>query len=171
MEHKHPHNHHPNANSDSGGGRQQFSEEEQTLDQLIAQACDAAAKGDSVEQIQEIMLVQFSSKEKEKVRKAFAAALARRGLKQPKGDPDIAPRNTLSRIRNALAVSARQMIERIMLLVKIKPDVAARIQAAGRILVKNGVAVDRAVGEAELGTIAPTVTRAVGRGQDRARGA
>jgi hypothetical protein len=160
--------HHPDTHTDSGDSRQQFSTEEQSFDQLMSQAVEAAAKGENIEQILEVMLVQFSSKEKERVRKAFAAALAKRGLRQPSGDPDIAPRNTLSRIRNALAVSTKQMIDRIMLLVRLKPDVAARIQQAGRMLAKNGVAVDKTpLSEAELGTLSPTAARATGRGQDR----
>jgi hypothetical protein len=160
-------------NNQSGNGEdtRHLSEEEQELDGLIARAVQAAAKGENVEQVLEVMLSSLPASLKEKTRKKFAAALAKRGLRQPSGDPDIVPRATLSRIRIALQVTTRQMIERIMQLLRARPEIAEHVRQAGQALVRHGVAADRVVpmSEAELGAIAPSAVSA-GRAQgDRAR--
>ena len=151
---------HP-SNTGSGGSANYFPPEEQSVDQLIEQAVQAASKGENIEQLLEAMQGTLPASMKDAVRKKFSQALAKKGLKTPGNDPaDVPSRRTLARIREALAVSSRQMMDRIKLLVRIKPDVASRIQEAGRILVKNGVMQDKvSLTEADLGTMAPSAAR------------
>ena len=153
-----------NSNSSSGEDSRHTDPEEQQLDDLISRAVQAAAKGENVEQLLEVMLASLPVSDKEKTRKKFSAALAKRGLRQPSGEPDVPSRQTLSRIRAALTTSTKQMIERIMQLVRARPDIAAQLKQAGTVLLRNGVMADKVVSmsEADLGTIAPT---AVGRAQ------
>lgn len=142
--------------------------EGQTLEQLIAKAVDAAAKGENVDQILEVMLTSLPVAFKEKARKQFAAALAKRGLKQPTGEADIPSRATLSRIREALSVSARQMMDKIAQLMRSRPDLAATIAQAGKVLAQNGVMSDKVtISEGDLGTIAPSTGTAKSGQQDR----
>jgi len=147
-----------NPRSGSNADNQSFNPEDQSVEELIAKAVEAVAKGENVEQVLEVMLASLPANAKEKIRKQFAAALAKRGLRQPSGEGDIPSRATLSRIRAALSVSTRQMMERIMQLVRSRPDIAAQLQQAGKALVQNGVMADRvaSVSEADLGTIAPS---------------
>ncbi len=142
------------------------SQEEQDVNQMVETAVNAAAKGASVEQLMEVMLASVSTEMRDKVRKRFTAALAKRGLRAPKKDADLASRNALSRVRQLLAVTAKQAMERVRNLMRARPDIAASVQQAGQVLMKNGVSVDRIqISEAELGTLAP---RSVGqvRNQD-----
>ena len=158
------------ANSNSDTAQSRNPKEEQQLDQMIAQAVEVAAKGENVEQLLEVILESFPAYAKEKLRKKFAAALAKRGLKAPAADADIPSRGTFARIRNMLALSAKQALDRIAGLVRSRPDVAATITQAGRILMKNGVVVDKVqVSEADLGAMAPMA--GVGKAQQGGRGA
>lgn len=148
-----------NKQANTGGSREVFSPEEQSLDQLVEQGAAAVAKGENPEQILEQIQGLISNKEKETARKKLSAALAKRGLRAPSTDvADIPSRRTLARLKAALSQSTRQMVDRIMLLVKFKPDVAARIKQAGQVLAKNGVRVDKvALSDVDLGTISPSV--------------
>jgi hypothetical protein len=138
-------------------GAQKLDPQEQSLDQLIDKAVEAAAKGENAAQILEIMLLELPANERDKAKKRFAAALAKRGLRAPGGEADIPSRTVLARIRRALALSTRQMMERILMLVRLRPDLAARIQQAGRVLAKHGVQADKVtVTESDLGTIVPS---------------
>jgi hypothetical protein len=144
------------VDSNSGNAQQSNPKEEQQLDQMVAQAVEIAAKGENVEQLLEVILESFPTQAKEKLRKKFAAALAKRGLRQPAADADIPSRGAFARIRDMLALSARQALDRIIGLTRSRPDVAATIAQAGKILMKNGVVVDKVqVSEADLGTMAP----------------
>ncbi len=143
----------------------------QSLDDLIARAVEAAAKGENVDQLLEVMLAELPNKAKDKTRKKFAAALAKRGLKPLSNEvADIPSRATLARMRNALALSTKQMVDRIMQLVRARPDIAAELKQAGTALTQNGVMADKVaqVSETELGAISPSAT---GRAQpDRGAG-
>jgi hypothetical protein len=68
-----------------------------------------------------------------------------------------------------LAITTRQMLDRIMQLMRSRPDIAAAIQQAGRALTQSGVKDDKVtVPEGDLGTIAPGTT--VSKPQDRGAG-
>jgi hypothetical protein len=150
---------------------QSYDLDEQPLDDLIAKAVEAAAKGENVEQLLDVMLAALPAKIKEKARKAFAAGLAKRGLRQPSGEADIPSRATLSRIRAALSVTTRQMIDRISRLLRSRPDIASSIQQAGQVLAKNGVRDDKVtVSEAELGTMAAPAVAAAKPQKDQGTG-
>jgi hypothetical protein len=143
--------------------------EGQTLEQLIEKAVNAVAKGENVDQVLEVMLASLPAAFKEKARKSFIAALGKRGLKAPTGEADIPSRATLNRIREMLAITTRQMLDRIMQLMRSRPDIAAAIQQAGRALTQSGVKDDKVtVPEGDLGTIAPGTT--VSKPQDRGAG-
>ncbi len=160
------HTHH----SDTDENLQTLDTEGQTLDELVAKGVEAAAKGENVEQILEVMLAGLPNKAKEKARKAFSSALAKKGLRQPSGEADIPSRTTLSRIRSALAMTTQQMVDRITKLLKSRPDLVSNIQQAGQMLVRNGVRNDQvSMTDADLGTMAPTVT--VAKSQQRDQGA
>ena len=135
-------------------------EEEAQLDQVIVQAVEAAAKGENVDQILELLLSTAQGSQKDKIKKKFAAALKKRGLKQPSGQaPDVPSRSALDRLRAALTITAAQALERVVMLVRARPDIAARIKEAGSALARNGVTVDRIqIREADLGSLSPTVT-------------
>jgi hypothetical protein len=155
---------------EDGDSQRHFDPEEQSLDELIIKAVDTTAKGENVEQVLEVMLVSLPASEREKAKKKFSAALAKRGMRQPSGEPDIPSRTTLARIRASLSISTRQMIERIMQLVRSRPDIARNVQQAGKALLQNGVAADRVtVSEGDLGTMAPAAG-AGKRQQDRGSG-
>ncbi|HEU5047943.1 MAG TPA: hypothetical protein VFT64_08895 [Rickettsiales bacterium] len=140
-------------------------EQEAQIDQMIAQAVEAAAKGENVEQLQEVMFSNLPAGQKDKIKKKFAEALKKRGLRQPSGEADVPSKSTLIRMKLALAVTARQAMERVMLLVRARPDVANAIKQAGQTLARNGVTVDRiGMSETELGQISPV---SVGQAQTR----
>ena len=135
----------------------QKKEQEAMLEQMVEQAAAAAAKGENIDQLLDVMLSLVTGKQKEVLKVKFAAALKKRGLKQAIGDADIPSHNVLDRIRNALAISAKQAFDRVLALVRAKPDIADRIHQAGEILARNGVMIERIqVSEAELGNIVPT---------------
>jgi flagellar motor protein MotB len=140
-------------------------EQETMLDQMIEQATEAVAMGENVDQILEIMLSSATGKQKEAIKQKFTALLKKRGLAMPKGESDIPSHNVLDRIRNALAMTAKQAFDRVMALMQSRPDVASQVAEAGRMLAKNGVMIERIqMSESELGTIAPT---AIGKSQGR----
>ena len=143
-------------NNQSDDEQSHDQQEEQEMNRLVAQAVEAAAKGEDVGQLLEFMLVQFTGPAKDRLRMKFSAALKKRGLRQPSSDADIPSRNTLARISNIFAVSAKQAFDRIVALVRSRPDIAATIDQAGKMLMKNGVILDTVqVSEADLGTMAP----------------
>lgn len=140
--------------------------QDEDLDIAVAQAVEAAAKGESIEQLLELMMSAVTGPRKDLLRKKFAAALKKRGLKEPRGDADVPSRNVLARLRDALAISAKQAFDRVAALMRSRPDLAARVQEAGRVLAQNGVTVDKIqISEAELGTIIPNSM-----GKSQARG-
>ncbi len=142
-------------------------EQESQQDQVVAQAVEAAAKGENIEQLLELMMASASGEQKEKIKKKFAAALKKRGLRAPKGDgADVPSRSTLARLRNALAISAQQAFERVVKLARARPDIATLVKQEGQVLASNGVMVEKIkiVSEADLGALAPT---AVGKSQAR----
>lgn len=148
-------------------------EQEAQLDQVIAQAVQAASKGENVEQLLEVMLSTVSGKLKDQVKKKFSAALKSKGLRQPTGEADVPSKSTLTRIRLTLALSAKQALDRVLLLVRARPDVANAVKQAGQILAENGVTVDKIqISEAELGNLTSVaVARSQTRGGDTGRGA
>ncbi len=147
----------PNSNS-SGDARTQNTNQDQKLDQMIAKAVEAVAKGENPEQVLEVMLETLPANIRDNMRKKFSAALAKRKLRQPGREvADIPSHGTLARLRDMFAQSARQTLDRIKNLVRARPDIATAVSQAGKILVKNGVVVDRVqVSEADLGTFAPS---------------
>jgi len=133
------------------------SQEEQQLDTLVVQAVDAAAKGESIEQLLEVMLASIPSHLREKLRSKFSAALEKRKLRQPSKDADIASHTALARIRDIFAVTTRQAFDRIAALVRSRPDIASAIEQAGKMLMRNGVVADKLqVSEADLGAMSPS---------------
>lgn len=157
------------AKNESNNMQGQNLKEEQQVDEMIANAVALAAKGENIEQLLEVILESFPNQVKDKIRKKFAASLTKKGIRAPATDADIPSRGTFARIRDMLAQSARQAMDRITSLVRSKPDVAASIAQAGKILMKNGVIIDRVqVSEAELGTMAPATT--IGKGQSQGQG-
>lgn len=162
------------ANYDESEDEAYFNKEEEAqLDQVIAQAVEAAAKGENVDQLLELLLSSATGSKKEKIKKKFAALLKKRGLKQPSGQvADIPARSALDRLRNALTMTAQQAMERVRLLVRSRPDVAARINEAGQMLARNGVSVDRVqIRAADLGNLSPTITAKAQTRGDTGRGA
>lgn len=143
--------------------------QEEDLDYMVEQAVEAAAKGENIEQLLDVMLASVTGARKDKLRKKFSAALKQRNMRTPSGDGDVPSRKTLARLRDVLAVTARQAYERVAALMRARPDLAERIQEAGNALAANGVTVERIqiINEADLGTIAPT---AVGKSQTRGDG-
>lgn len=140
-------------------------EQEAQIDQMVAQAVEAAAKGENIEQLQEVMFSSLPSGQKDKIKKKFAEALKKRGLRQPTGDADLPSKSALIRMKLALAVTAQQAMDRVALLIRSRPDVAKAVKMAGQVLMRNGVKVDRiGMSETELGQISPV---AVGQAQTR----
>jgi hypothetical protein len=138
------------------------------LDAMIATAVTAAGKGENIEQLQEIMLAQLPAEAREKLRKKFAAALAKRGLRQPTSHMVIPSQTTVARLRAMFTVTARQAIDRVMNLIRTRPDLAARIDAAGKTLARNGVVLDRSLSDDGLNNVTPSV--AVAKSTDRSGG-
>lgn len=146
-------------------------EQEAQLDQVIEQAVQAAAKGENVEQLLEVMLSSVSGKLRDVLKQKFSAALKKRGLRQPSGEADIPSKSTLTRIRLALAISVKQAFERVLLLVRARPDVANAIKQAGQTLARNGVTVERIqISEAELGNLSAVTTAKSQQRNDTGRG-
>ena len=144
------------ANNSSAPPNKQ-SQEEQQMDQMVAQAVEAAAKGENVEQLLEALLSLLPNKAKDTMRSKFSAALKKRGLRQPTSDgTEIVSRPTLTRLRDIVTASMRQTMDRIAILLRNRPDIAKSVEQAGKILMKNGVIVERVnISEAELGNMAP----------------
>lgn len=138
------------------------------LDTMIATAVEAAAKGDNIEQLQEIMLAQIPAEARDKLRKKFAAVLAKRGLRQPTSYMVIPSQGAVARMRAMFAVTARQALDLILNLVRTRPDLAARIDAAGKTLARNGVVLDRSLSDEGISNITPSV--AVAKSADRSGG-
>src|SRR5581483_440898 len=92
-------------------------EQEAQQDMLVEHAVEAAARGENVEQLLDVMLASVSGAQKDKVKGKFIAALKKRGLRVPGKDADVPSRNALDRLRNALTITAREAYERVMRLV------------------------------------------------------
>ena len=132
-------------------------QEEQRIEQMINQAVQAVARGENPEQLLEVMLLSVTGAEKEKLKKRFAAALASRKLRQPSNDAaDIPSRGMLAKLQAILAVPAKQAFDKVMSLIRSRPDIAAIVAEAGQVLAANGVKVEKiTITEADLGTIPP----------------
>jgi large subunit ribosomal protein L13 len=97
------------------------------------------------------------NKEKDKIRKRFAAALVKNKIREPKETSDIPPRNVLSRLQALLAIPAKMAYDKVVNLMRSRPDLEQAVKQAGDILAKNGVLVEKIrIAEAELGTIQPS---------------
>lgn len=146
--------------SSSSGGNELYDPNDMNkeMDRMIKLAVEAAAKGESVEQLQEVMSAQVPAKMREDLKKRFAAALHAKKLRVPSGDADVAPRNVLSRIRKIFMESALQAMQRVTNLMKAKPSLAAQVKQVGQALQKSGVALDKnsQVTEVDLGLLSPT---------------
>jgi hypothetical protein len=152
-----------------------YSDKEQQAqeDMVVEHAVEAAARGENVEQLLELMLVSVSANQRNTVKSKFIAALKKRGLKVPSQDADVPSRKTLDRLRNALAITAQEAYNRVVALMAARPDVAARIKEAGAALARNGVTGEKIqIRESELGSIshnAPGVSQTF-RDKEQGRG-
>lgn len=134
-------------------------EVEKEIARLVELAVKAAAKGENVDHLQEVMISQVPPKMREALKQKFAAALGKQKLKQPTTDvPDVPSRNALSRIRKIFMETARLAMQRVTSLLKSRPDLAAQVKQVGQALAQSGVALDKnsQVTEADLGNISPT---------------
>lgn len=146
--------------------------QEEDIDQIVARAVEAAVKGENIDHLLEVMLAKLPAPQKEKLRKKYAAALRQRGLREPKSSADFPAKSALTRLQNALTTSARQAYERVVALIRLRPDIASRVAEAGQILARHGVTVEKIrISEADLG--ASTPSQSVGQAQthdDKGRG-
>lgn len=145
--------------SASGGSEYYDTKEmEKEIDRMVELAVKAAAKGENVEQLQEVMSTSLPAKMRETLKKKFAAGLATRKMKPPTGDADIPSRNVLSRIRLIFTATAKAAMEKVTNLMRLRPDLATQVKQVGQALAKSGVALDKTarVTEADLGQISPT---------------
>jgi len=146
-------------------------EMEKEMDRLVAAAVEAAAKGENAEQLQDVMLLSVPGSAKDKLKKKFADALAKRKLRKPVGEGDIPSRAKFARLKSIFTLSARQALARITSLLKTRQDLAAKVRDLGKALASSGVVLDKvSVSEADLGTIAPTATVGKGAQQDKGTG-
>ena len=145
---------------------------EKEIDRRVDLAVKAAAKGENVEQLQEIMMVSLPAKMRESLKKKFAAALTKHKLKVPTGEADVPSRNTLSRIRKIFMETARAAMQKVTNLMRARPDLAAQVRQVGQALAKSGVALDRTaqISEVDLGQISPTAGIGSARGQQGGKG-
>lgn len=146
--------------------------EEEDLDMMVEQAVEAATKGVNIEQLLEVMLASLpSSPLKEKLRKKFAVALRKRGLREPRPDTDIQAKSALARLQNVLAVSAKQAFDRVAALASSHPELAERIRQVGERLAQYGVSVERIqINESEMENFTPTPVAQTQKRDDTGRG-
>ncbi len=149
-----------NKKANSSGGSEYYDPKDmdKEIDRMVELAVNAAAKGENIEQLQEIMLVSLPAKMRESLKKKFAAALTKNKMRAPTGDADIPSRNALSRIRKIFTETARAAMQRVVGLMRSRPDLAAQVKQVGQALAKSGVVLDKSsqVTEADLGNISPT---------------
>lgn len=144
---------------------------EKELDRLIEAAIKAAHKGENPEQLLDVMLTTVPGPVRDRLRKRFAAALKKQGLREPSGEADVPSRTARARLINLFTLSARQAMDRILALAKLRPDVATRIRQSGKVLARYGVVAESMRrSEVELGDMAPTVTVATTQDQGTTRG-
>ncbi|MEI6730431.1 MAG: hypothetical protein WCL30_04160 [Pseudomonadota bacterium] len=145
-------------NSQDSEDSQGYNKQEDPLEQMIKQAVAAAGKGENIEHLLEVLLLTTTSnKEKDKIRKRFASALVTNKIREPKENSDIPPRNVLSRLQALLAVPAKMAYDKVVNLMRSRPDLEQVVKQAGDILARNGVSVEKIrIAEAELGTIQPS---------------
>ncbi len=144
-------------NSASRPDTAEYVPTEAEIDQVVVQAVAAAAKGENIEALLEAMLASFPPDLRDKIRKKFSAALTKRGFHQPAKDAEVVPHSALGRIRDVFTLTAKQTLARIASLTRSRPDVAARIEEAGKMLIRNGVVLESVqLSEADLGTLAPS---------------
>ena len=150
----------PAPPSGSSGSNELYdpSDMNKEMDRMVKLAAEAAAKGENVEQLQEVMMYSLPAKMREELKKRFAAALHAKKMRAPSGEADVAPRNVLSRIRKIFMESARLAMQRVTALMKAKPALATQVKEVGKALAKSGVALDKTsqVTEVDLGLISPT---------------
>jgi hypothetical protein len=131
-------------------------EQETQTDQLVVNAVEAAAKGENADQLLEVMLNNVAPEQREDLRRKFAAALKKRNLKQPQGNSDVPSHSALERLREALTVTAKQAFERVLMLIKSRPEIAVQVERAGKILTQSGVTVERIqIREADIANVTP----------------
>jgi len=145
-------------NSQDSEDSQGYNKQEDPLEQMINQAVAAAGKGENIEHLLEVLLLTTTSnKEKDKIRKRFAAALVKNKIREPKENTDVPPRNVLSRLQALLAIPAKMAYDKVVALMRSRPDLEQAVKQAGDILARNGVSVEKIrIAEAELGTIQPS---------------
>lgn len=148
------------ATSSSSGSNELYDPNDMNkeMDRMVRLAVEAAAKGENVEQLQEVMSSSLPAKMREELKKRFTAALQAKKIRTPSGDADVAPRNVLSRIRKLFIESSLQAMQRVVNLMKAKPSLATQVKQIGQVLNKSGVALDKSaqVTEVDLGLISPT---------------
>lgn len=149
-----------NAKPANSGNNEYYSsqEMEKEIDRMVELAVKAAAKGENIEQLQEVMMASLPVKMRETLKKKFAAGLAKRKMRAPSGEADIPPRNVLSRIRQIFTETAKAAMQKVMNLMRSRPDLAEQVKQVGQALSRSGVVLDTKsqVTEADLGNIMPT---------------
>jgi len=131
---------------------------EQEIDQIVQRGLKAAAKGENVNHLLEVMASLFPEKARETVARKFSKALAQKKLPQPSRNQDVLPRSKLVRIHRMFTrIVQQQAVARVTALMNSKPQTASDVKKQGRKLAVKGVKADKDhLTGADLGTIAPT---------------
>jgi hypothetical protein len=137
-------------NSDEPAGDFRDPREDQQINDMIAQAMDQVEKGANPEAVLGAILESLPAHQKEKVKKRFQAVIDQRRQKETKEKP--------KGLKALASLFAKQTLDKIISVLRSRPDVQRKVQEAGKTLMRNGVVVDMVrVAENDLGTLAPMV--------------
>ena len=117
---------------------------EQEIDQVVERAVRAAAKGENVDHLLEVMGKLFPLQAKGEITRKFKKALKQKKLQEPSDDPDIPARSKLPRLHRMFEkIIQQQAAARVAALAAVKPEVLANAGQQGDKLTGSDVRSDR----------------------------
>jgi hypothetical protein len=141
-------------------------DEEREVDIMVEQALKQIDRGADPQAALANILMFLPSHLQKQARQRLASRLEQR---RTRNRTAVATKTSTS-LKQVITLIAQRALERIMALLRAKPDVQRNVVEAGRTLLRNGVAVDMArVTEEELGTLSPSATIAPARQQETQR--
>jgi len=117
---------------------------DQEIDQVVQRGLKAAAKGENVDHLLEVMAMQFSGQAADMITQKFTQALKKKRLQLPSENPDIPSRSKLARIHKMFeALIQKQAVARVAALAASKPEIFANAEKQGGKLSSDGARSDK----------------------------
>lgn len=149
----------------TGTSSQNYAEDQQ-VQTAIEAAMAELERGSNPEAVLAGVLSSLPVHLQDKIKKRFQAAVQDFQARKARANQSTNAPAKAAGLRALTSLMAKAAFDKIMAVIRSRPDVKNRIQQAGTTLMRNGVVVDMVrVSEADLGNLPPSV--GVGKGQEK----